>query len=83
MPLRERAVLAGLIWLAVYPSVLGMNYVLDTAGLGDLPLPLSVFATTIFTVPLLEFVLIPRIKRWLGEAEARMDVDGELREEAE
>lgn len=75
--------LAGLIWLAVYPSVLGMNYVLEGIGLGDLPLPVSVFATTIFTVPLLEFVLIPKIKQGLGQAEKAVGADGELREEAE
>ena len=83
MPLKERAMLAVFIWLAVYPSVLGMNYLLQALSLTELPLPVSVFATTIFTVPLLEFVLIPRIKSWLGRAEKALGLEGDLKEKAE
>ena len=80
LPLREKLLLAFLIWLAVYPSVLGMNYVLRAME-RDLPLPLSVLLTTLFTVPLLEFVLIPRIKDGMAKAEDAFGLDGNIRGE--
>ena len=78
LPLKEKLLLAFLIWLAVYPSVLGMNYLLRALDL-DLPLPLTVLLTTVFTVPLLEFVLIPRIKDVVAKAEDAFGLGGDVK----
>lgn len=78
---REHAALAFTVWIVVYPSVLAANYVLRWLSLTELPLPVSVFLTTIFTVPLLSIVVIPKLKGALAKAEACLGVSGGLREE--
>ena len=78
---KEQLAFAGLIWLAVYPAVLSMNYALRAVGLGDLPLPAAVFLTTIATVPILKFVIIPKIKDVMAKAERKLGVDGGMRDD--
>jgi antibiotic biosynthesis monooxygenase (ABM) superfamily enzyme len=81
MGVRERLTFAFLVWLSVYPSVLGMNYLLEAVGLGDLPLPVTVLLTTAVTVPLIEFVVIPRVKKGVAKAEERAGIEGGLRDD--
>ena len=77
---RERLVLTFAIWLAVYPSVLCATWVVDEVGMSP-PLPVKVLITTAFTVPLLEFAVIPLIRRLIARAERAADIDGGLRED--
>ena len=72
---------AFLVWLGVYPAVLLMNYVLRWLGLVDLPTPVTVLLTTIVTVPIIEFVVVPPVKAIIAKAEARAGIDGGLRED--
>ena len=82
MGTRERCLVAFLVWLGVYPAVLVMNYLLRWAGLADLPLPVTVLLTTIVTVPIIEFVVVPPVKTIIAKAEAKAGIDGGLRDEA-
>ncbi|MBB4658489.1 antibiotic biosynthesis monooxygenase (ABM) superfamily enzyme [Parvularcula dongshanensis] len=79
--LAERSIVAFLIWIAVYPSVLLANYALHALGFTQLPLPVSVLLTTMITVPVLEFGAIPVIKKIVAKGEERLGVDGELRDD--
>ena len=80
LPLKEKLLFAGLLWLAVYPAVLGANLLLRAIGQGELPLPVSVFLTTLATVPILEFVMIPKIKALVSKAEDAFDWDGDIQD---
>lgn len=81
MGLRERLAVAALVWLGVYPAVLGMNYLLPVFGLADLPLPIKVALTTAVTVPIIEFLVVPPVKKIVAKAEAKADIEGSLRED--
>lgn len=81
MGTRERLAVAALVWLGVYPAVLGMNYLLPTLGLDGLPLPVKVAMTTAVTVPIIEFLVVPPVKKIIAKAEREADIEGGLRED--
>ena len=81
MGVRERCLVALLVWLGVYPAVLGMNYLLEAVGLADLSLPLKVLLTTAVTVPIIEFVVVPPVKKVIAKAEEKVGIEGGLRED--
>jgi antibiotic biosynthesis monooxygenase (ABM) superfamily enzyme len=56
---RHRVMLMGLIWLAVYPVVTICTYLLSGT---DLPTWLRTFLTTILTVPIITYVVVPNAK---------------------
>lgn len=56
---------ACVIWLAFFPLSLVMSYVF--LGLApDLAIPLRVLLTTLVMTPLMTWVVLPRLTRWLG-----------------
>ena len=67
-PLRHKAMLMGLVWLAVYPTVTLLTYL--TADL-DAPTFLRTFLTTALTVPLITFVVVPNAKRLISKADRK------------
>ena len=81
MGTRERLVVAALVWLGVYPAVLAMNYLLRAVGLDGLALPVKVALTTAVTVPIIEFLVVPQVKKIVARAEREADIDGGLRED--
>lgn len=83
MGFRERCMVALLVWLGVYPAVLAMNYLLKWVMLDSLPLPVTVLLTTMVTVPIIEFVVVPRVKNILAKAEEKAGIEGGLREQAD
>lgn len=60
--------MAVVIWLTIYPAITLVLYLLGPS-LSHLPLPLRTLALTIIVVPLMVFVLLPRMmklfNRWL------------------
>ena len=65
---RHRLMLAGLVWLAVYPIVTFMTYL--TAG-SDLPTYVRTFLTTIFTVPTITYLVVPNAKSLISKADPK------------
>ncbi len=63
---RHRAMLMVLIWLAVYPAVTLGTYL--TAPF-DLPTWIRTFLTTIATVPIITFVVVPNAKALIAWAD--------------
>ena len=70
MNAKEQAVLNFGVWLAVYPSVLGTSYGIDTLAL-DLPLWLEILVSTALTVPLISYVAVPILKTMIAKAEGK------------
>ena len=81
MGTRERLVVAALVWLGVYPAVLGMSYLLPAIGLTGLALPVEVALTTAVTVPIIEFLVVPQVKKIVAKAEREAGIEGGLRED--
>lgn len=65
---RHRAMLMGLIWLSVYPLVTGMTYL--TAPL-DLPTFVQTFVSTLASVPLITFLVVPNAKALIARADPK------------
>ena len=65
---RHQGMLMGQVWLAVYPVVTAMSYL--TAGL-EVPTFLGTFLTTILTVPLITFVVVPYAKSLISKADPK------------
>lgn len=58
-----------------------MNYVLKWLGVADLPLPVTVAMTTIVTVPIIEFLVVPAAKDIIAKAETKANIEGALRDD--
>jgi antibiotic biosynthesis monooxygenase (ABM) superfamily enzyme len=67
------------IWLAVYPSVLLMSYVLEWLGLGW-PIWAEIMVSTALTVPLISFVAVPKVRGAIAAAEDTTPADLARRE---
>ncbi|TFL19629.1 hypothetical protein [Jannaschia formosa] len=63
---RNRAVLMGMIWLAVYPTVTLLTYL--TSGL-EVPTWVRTFLTTILTVPIITYLVVPTAKSAIHKAD--------------
>jgi antibiotic biosynthesis monooxygenase (ABM) superfamily enzyme len=61
----ERWKLAVLIWLAIYPSLTLLLWLVGPK-IGSWPLPMRTLALTAVLVPLMVFVLIPALQRLLA-----------------
>ena len=67
---RHRRMLAFGVWLAVYPTVTLCSYL--TANL-DVPTFVRTFITTIMTVPLITYVVVPNAKAFIARADPKAD----------
>ncbi len=54
-----------LIWVAIYPSIT-LLMLLFGPYLALLPIPLRTLVMTAILVPLMVFVLLPRLQKWFG-----------------
>lgn len=79
MTRKERALELIGIWLAVYPSVLLMSYILDWLGLGW-PMWAEIMISTALTVPLISFVAVPKVRGAIATAENTTPADLARRE---
>jgi antibiotic biosynthesis monooxygenase (ABM) superfamily enzyme len=75
MTRRESLALVALIWAGVFPSVLLITYAFEWFDI-DAPTWVRVMVSTLFTVPFIEFVILPRVERLI--AAARDDSRAEL-----
>jgi antibiotic biosynthesis monooxygenase (ABM) superfamily enzyme len=66
---RHRLMMLGLVWLAVYPAVTILTYM--TAGLDHLPTWVRTFLTTILTVPLITYLVVPNAKSLIKRADPK------------
>lgn len=66
---RDRILYIFLIWLCVYPGVLGVTYAFIWLGI-DLPLWAEILISTAVTVPLISFVALPMIERAIARLNA-------------
>ena len=67
MKRRDKLLLAALIWLCVFPSVLFVTYFFEWASI-QAPTWLRILISTAFTVPFIEFVVAPRVEKIVAEA---------------
>ncbi len=67
------------IWLAVYPSVLLMSYVLQWLELGW-PMWAEIMFSTALTVPLISFIAVPKVRGAIATAENTTPADLARRE---
>ena len=65
---RHRIMLMGLIWLAVYPIVTIMTYLL--AGLAG-PTWIRTLLTTALTVPTITYLVVPNAKSLISRADPK------------
>jgi len=65
---RNRFLLMGLVWLAVYPTVTLLSYL--TSDL-DVPTFVRTFLTTILTVPLISYLVVPNAKSLISRADSK------------
>jgi antibiotic biosynthesis monooxygenase (ABM) superfamily enzyme len=79
MTRRERLLELLGIWLAVYPSVLLMSYLLQWIGLGW-PMWAEIMFSTALTVPLISFVAVPKVRGAIAAAEDTTPADLARRE---
>jgi len=54
------------VWLAIYPLVTLFFWTFGPEIMAIEPLPLRTLLITLVLVPLMVFVLIPLLQRWLG-----------------
>lgn len=57
--------MAVVIWLTIYPAITVVLFLLGPA-LSHLPLPLRTLVLTLIVVPLMVFVLLPRMMKLFG-----------------
>ena len=62
-PPRHR--MAVIVWLAIYPTIT-LLLALGGSAIAEWPLPLRTLALTLVAVPLMVFVLLPRLQRLLA-----------------
>jgi antibiotic biosynthesis monooxygenase (ABM) superfamily enzyme len=65
---RHKAMLAVLVWFAVYPIVTISTYLLPDLGM---PTWLRTFFTTLLTVPIITFVVVPNAKALISRADPK------------
>ncbi|WP_299815188.1 hypothetical protein [uncultured Jannaschia sp.] len=65
---RHRILMLILIWLAVYPTVTLLTYL--TSGL-DVPTFVRTFLTTLLTVPVITFLVVPNAKALISKADPK------------
>lgn len=63
---RHRLMLMGLIWLSVYPLVTLSTYLLSPF---DIPTFVRTFLTTLATVPVITFLVVPNAKALIAKAD--------------
>lgn len=68
---KERTALMAGVWLAIYPTVTGLSYLLQPL---DWPIWLSTLVSTSLTVPLITFVVVPRVKKLIAAVEDKPEV---------
>jgi antibiotic biosynthesis monooxygenase (ABM) superfamily enzyme len=66
---RHRLMLMILVWLAVYPTVTVLTYM--TAGLDHLPTWARTFLTTILTVPIITYLVVPNAKTLIKRVDTK------------
>jgi antibiotic biosynthesis monooxygenase (ABM) superfamily enzyme len=55
-----------MVWLAIYPTITLVSYIIGDA-IKSWPLPLKTLLMTGILVPLMVFVLLPLLRKLLGE----------------
>ena len=65
---RHRLMLMALVWLAVYPTVTLLTYL--TGGL-EVPTWVRTFLTTILTVPIITYLVVPNAKSVIAKADPK------------
>lgn len=71
MGTKERSWLMLGIWLALYPSVTVLTYLTEPL---EWPLFVKTLATTCLTVPLITFLIVPRVKKLIAKAEDKPEI---------
>jgi antibiotic biosynthesis monooxygenase (ABM) superfamily enzyme len=66
--LRHRVMMMALVWLAVYPVVTICTYLLSDS---DLPTWLRTFFTTLLTVPIITFLVVPNAKSMISRLDPK------------
>lgn len=56
------------VWLGVYPAVLVLSYALEPL---DLPLYASIFISTLVTIPLITYVVVPMSKQAIAQVDQK------------
>lgn len=65
---RHQAMLMVLVWLAVYPLVTIGSYVVAPL---DLPTWAEVFVTTLASVPVITYLVVPNAKAFIAKADPK------------
>lgn len=65
---RHRVILMGIVWLCVYPTVTALTYL--TSGL-EAPTFVRTFLTTVLTVPLITYLVVPNAKTIIAKADPK------------
>ena len=65
---RHQTMLMGLVWLLVYPLVTAGSYLVAPL---DLPIWVETFLTTLATVPIITFVVVPNAKAYISRADPK------------
>lgn len=65
-PRPNRHKLAFVTWLGIYPTITTILTVVLPHVLGRWPLPLITLVVTAIVVPLMSYVVMPLLLRWLG-----------------
>lgn len=57
---------AVMVWIAIYPMITTLQYVLG-AQMKDMPIPLRSLIMTLILVPLMVFGMLPLLRKLLGK----------------
>lgn len=68
---KERFYLMVGVWLAIYPSVTALTYLTEPA---PWPLFAKTLLTTLLTVPLITFVVVPWVKKLIAKVEDKPEI---------
>lgn len=79
---RDKALLAFLIWLFVYPGVLFMSYAFRWLGL-EMALWLELALSTALTVPLISLVAAPLVERLVAASRGETPAEFKLQQARE
>jgi len=71
MNTKERTYLMAGVWLAIFPSVTALSYLVEPT---DWPLWVKTLVTTALTVPLITFVVVPQVKKLIAAAEDKPEI---------
>ncbi|WP_371268034.1 hypothetical protein [Flavobacterium sp.] len=56
---------AFIVWIAIYPSITLLNYIIGE-GLNHFPIPIRTLIVTGILVPLMVFILLPLLRKIFG-----------------